>query len=276
MKNKILLLVLTLFVNVNAYAIPKIATSITPIASIVSMLTENNAEISAINISAGCPHHYQMRLSDKEKIASAKMLIYIDDHFDGYAAHLASNFEGKVIKISEFDSINFLDEDGQKNWHFWLDLDNILALQEELAVIIKSEIPELAKIVDDNINKAKAKIKSLKRLKKHDLASHGEIVVLSDSLAHFVKGMDGPVVKLYQKHSSSLKDFDNLEYILNTDQPQCIALDSLQDSKIYEKYKKKIVQLDGENWEMPNDMSDSCDLFCTKYLKMINQLKSCR
>ena len=199
MKNKIILLVLALLVNVNAYAIPKIATSITPIASIVSMLTENNAEISAINVSAGCPHHYQMRPSDKEKIASAKMLIYIDDHFDGYAAHLASNFKGKVIKISDFDSINFLDEDGQKNWHFWLDLDNVLALQEELATIIKSEIPELAKIVDDNMNKAKAKIKSLKRLKKHDLASHGEIVVLSDSLAHFVKGMEGVSCKTLSK-----------------------------------------------------------------------------
>ncbi len=276
MKNKILLLVLILFVNVNAYAIPKISTSITPIASIVSMLTENNAEISAVNVTAGCPHHYQMRPSDKEKIASTKILIYIDESFDGYAAHLASNFKGRVVKISDFESINFLDEEGQKNWHFWLDLDNVLALQEELAAIIKSEIPELAKIVDDNMNKAKAKIKSLKRLKKHDLASHGEIVVLSDSLAHFVKGMDGSVIKLYQKHSSSLKDFDNLEYILNTDQPQCIALDSLQDPKIYEKYKKKIVQLDTENWEIPNDMSDSCDLFCTKYLKMINQLKTCR
>ena len=52
------------------------------------MLTENNAEISAINLVAGCPHHYQMKPSDKEKIASAKILIYIDDHFDGYASHL--------------------------------------------------------------------------------------------------------------------------------------------------------------------------------------------
>lgn len=276
MKNKILFLVLIVFTSVNAHAVPKISTSITPIASIVAMLTENNAEISVINVAAGCPHHYQMRPSDKEKIASAKMLIYINESFDGYAAHLASNFKGKVVKISEFESINFLDEDEQKNWHFWLDLDNVLALQEELAIIIKSEIPELAKTVDDNMNKARAKIKSLKRLKKHDLASHGEIVVLSDSLAHFVKDMDGSVIKLYQKHSSSLKDFDNLEYILNTDQPQCIALDSLQDPKIYEKYKKKIVQLDTENWEMPTDMSDSCDLFCIKYLKMINQLKTCR
>lgn len=275
MKNKILFLLLVLFVNTSAYAIPKISTSITPIASIVAMLTENNAEISAINVSSGCPHHYQMKPSDKEKIDNSKMLIYIDESFDCYAAHLAANFKGRVVKISEFKSINFLDEEGKQNWHFWLDLDNVLELQEELATILKLEIPELSKIIDDNMNKARAKIKSLKRLKKHDLVHHGEIVVLSDSLAHFVKDMEGSVIKLYQKHSSSLKDFDNLEYILNTDQPQCIALDSSQDPKIYEKYNKKIIQLDTENWEMPHDMSDSYDLFCTKYLKMINQLKAC-
>lgn len=273
MRNKILFLVLLLFVSSNsAYAMPKISTSITPIASIVAMLTENSAEISAINVSAGCPHHYQMRPSDKEKIISAKMLIYIDEGFDGYAAHLASGFNDKVVKISEFEAINFLDEKGQKNWHFWLDLDNVFILQEKLATIIKSEIPEIAKTVDDNMNKAREKIKSLKRLKKYDLSSHGELIVLSDSLAHFVKDMEEPVIKLYQKHSSSLRDLENLEYILNTDQPQCIMIDSLQNPEIYEKYNKTVIQLDAENWEMSTDISN---MFCTKYLEMINQLKTC-
>lgn len=273
MRNKILFLVLLLSVSSdNTYAMPKISTSITPIASIVAMLTENSAEISVINVSAGCPHHYQIRPSDKEKIISAKMLIYIDEGFDGYAAHFASGFNSKIVKISEFESINFLDEKGQKNWHFWLDLDNVLILQEKLAAIIKSEIPEIAKSVDDNMNKAREKIKSLKRLKKYDLSSHGELIVLSDSLAHFVKDMEKPVIKLYQKHSSSLKDLENLEYILNTDQSQCIAIDSLQNHEIYEKYNKTVVQLDAENWKMSTDISN---MFCTKYLEMINRLKTC-
>lgn len=273
MRNKILFLVLLLSVSTNnAYALPKISTSITPIASIVAMLTGDSAEISAINVSAGCPHHYQMRPSDKEKIINAKILIYIDEGFDGYAEQLADNFSGKIVKISEFESINFLDEKGLKNWHFWLDLDNVLILQEKLATIIKSEIPEIAKIVDDNMNNAREKIKSLKRLKKHDLSSHGEIIVLSDSLAHFVKDMEEPVIKLYQKPSASLKDLENLEYILNTDQPQCIAIDSLQNPKGYKKYNKLIIQLDTENWEMLTDISN---MFCTKYLEIINQLKTC-
>jgi len=276
MKNKFLLLVLVVLVNLKAQALPKITTSITPVASIVAMLTENNAEISAINVAPGCPHHYQMRPSDKEKLANASMLIYIDDNFDGYAAHLANNFKGKVVKISDFKSINFLDENAVVNWHFWLDLDNVLNLQEELAVLIKQEIPSLTKVVDDNMNKAKAKIQSLKRLKQHELASLGEIVVLSDSLDHFVKNSTESIIKLYQKSNASLKYFAKLESVLNRDVPQCIILDSTQNLEKYKKFSKKIIQLEAENWEMPTNMTDSYDLFCTKYLKMINQLKDCR
>jgi zinc transport system substrate-binding protein len=275
MKNRILLLLVFVCTNMNVYALPKITTSITPIASIVAMLTEGSAEITAINISPGCPHHYNMKPSDRDKIANTEILIYIDDKFDGYAAHLSSKSKGKVVKISEFESINFLDENGQKNWHFWLDLDNVLAFQSEIAEVIKKEIPSLAKIVGDNMNKAKAKIESLRALKSLELSSVGEMVVLSDSIQHFIKGLDSTIIKLYQKQNSSLKDFGNLEYILNTDKPQCLVLDSLQNPAPFEKFNKKIIQLETENWEMPTDMSDSADLFCTKYLKMINQLKAC-
>jgi len=276
MKNKFLLLVLVVLVNLKAQALPKITTSITPVASIVAMLTENNAEISAINVAPGCPHHYQMRPSDKEKLANASMLIYIDDNFDGYAAHLANNFKGKVVKISDFKSINFLDENAVVNWHFWLDLDNVLNLQEELAVLIKQEIPSLTKVVDDNMNKAKAKIQSLKSLKQYELTSLGKLVVLSDSLDHFVKNSTESIIKLYQKSNASLKYFAKLESVLNSDVAQCIILDSTQNSEKYKKFNKKIIQLEAENWAMPANMTDSYDLFCTKYLKMINQLKDCR
>ena len=276
MKNKFLLLVLLVFVSLRAQALPKITTSITPVASIVAMLTENAAEISAINVAPGCPHHYQMRPSDKEKLANAAMLIYVDDSFDGYAAHLANNFKGKVVKISDFKSINFLDENGEVNWHFWLDLDNVLNLQEELAVLIKEAIPSLAKVVDDNMSKTKAKIQSLKNLKQHELGSLGEVVVLSDSLDHFVRNTNASIIKLYQKANASLKYFAKLERVLNTNSPQCIILDSTQDSAKYKKFNKKIIQLEAENWEMPTDLTDSYHLFCAKYLKMINQLKTCR
>lgn len=275
-KNKILLLILVLFVNVAFAAKPKIVTSITPIASIISMMTEGAAEVVAIDASAGCPHHYQMRPSDKDKVINSKMLVYIDDSFDGFAGLLFTNFGGKIVKLSELKSINFLDENGQKNWHFWLDLKNILALHAELSEILLKEFPELEYNILASQNKIKAKITSLMQLKENELKSVGELVILSDSLAHFFTDADAQIIKLYQKSNSSLKDLENLEYVLNTDIAQCIVIDSAQNLKSYKKFNKNIIQLESENWALSNDESSSWDLFCTKYLKMINQLQGCR
>ena len=274
MKNKILFLILLLFANAALGGKPKIVTSVTPIASIVSMLVDGAAEVVAIDISAGCPHHYQMRPSDKDKIADSQMLIFIDDSFDGFAGKLFSRFQDKTVKISELNSINFLDTNGQKNWHFWLDLKNVLAFQEELENILLKYFPELKDTILSNKNKAQAKITSLMRLKQRELKSVNELVILSDSFEHFFAGMDARIIKLYQRANSSLRDFKNLEHILNTDRPQCIVIDNTQDSAIYKKFSKKIIQIESENWTVDDNMLR--DLFYTKYLEMINQLKDCR
>lgn len=51
---------------------PKIVTSTTPIASIVSVLVKDKARVVAINdVSSGCPHHYHMKPSDKDKVVGA-------------------------------------------------------------------------------------------------------------------------------------------------------------------------------------------------------------
>lgn len=274
MKNKILFLILVNLISFSTYAKPRIVTSITPIASIVSMLTEDAVDIVAIDAAAGCPHHYHLRPSDKLKVSEAQMLIFIDDSFDSFAAKLSSNFEGKVVKVSSFDSIDFLVKDGQTNWHFWLDLNNVLALQKELSEILVREFPELQPIILKN--KAKEKINSLLTLKKNTLKSVGELVVLNDSFEHFFKEADSNVIRLYKQESSSLKKLENLEHILEAKHRQCIIIDSSQDASTYKRFNKKVIQIESENWVVHENMQGSWDLFCTKYLKMINQLKSCR
>lgn len=277
MKNRIIILLLVLFTSTQAFASkPKIVTSITPIASIVAMLTENDADIVVIDSAAGCPHHYHMRPSDKEKIVDSQMMILIDDDFDSFAAKLAKNYKGTTIKLSEIKTINFLDENGEYNWHFWLDLNNVLAMHEYLATMLVKQFPDLEHAILSNKNKAQARIESMMQLKKHDLESINELVVLSDSFEHFLKDITSPVIKLYQKSHSSLKALDSLEYTLSSESKQCIVIDSMQDSSPYKKYGKKIIQIDSENWVLGENMNDSCNLFCTKYLKMINQLKNCR
>ena len=275
MKYRLVLLLLIVVSNFSANARPKLVTSITPVASLVAMLTEDEAEVVAINISSGCPHHYQMKPSDKEKIFESQMLIYIDDSFDSFAGKLAEKFKGKIVKISSFRSLNFQDEKERINWHFWLDLNNVLAFHDELAAILIKEIPELKTVVESNKSKVRAKIRSLIQLKYHELASIKDIVVVSDSLEHFFKDIDTGVIKLYKKTHSSLRDYSDIEYTLGNDTPQCIVIDSAQDDSVYKKFNKKIVKLDSENWINNDSDGVRVDLFYRKYLEMIELLKGC-
>jgi zinc transport system substrate-binding protein len=273
MKYRLVLLLLIVVSNFSANAKPKLVTSITPVASLVAMLTEDEAEVVAINISSGCPHHYQMKPSDKEKIFESQMLIYIDDSFDSFAGKLAEKFKGKVVKISSFRSLNFQDEKEGINWHFWLDLNNVLAFHDELAAILIKEIPELKTVVESNKSKTRAKINLLIQLKYHELASIKDMVVVSDSLEHFFKDIDAGVIKLYKKAHSSLKDYSDIEYILGNDRPQCVVIDSVQDDSVYKKFNKRIVKLDSENWINNDSDGVDVDLFYRKYLEMVELLK---
>ncbi len=276
MRYRIILPLLILLSSFYANAKPKILTSITPLASLVAMLTEDIAEVTAINISSGCPHDYQMKPSDKTKILNAKIFIYIDENFDSFAANLAEKFKGRVVKISDFKTLNFQDYKGAINWHFWLDLNNVLILHDELVEILIKEIPELKTTIESNRDNARSKIQSLISLKENEVSFTEEIVLVSDSLEHFFKNVNANVARLYQKTYSSLKDYSDIKNILGSTTSQCIIIDARQDETIYKKFNKKIVKLDSENWGKENKDVLKTDLFYTKYLEMINLLKACK
>ena len=71
MKNKVTLLLVCLtmiLTNQRAYSKPNILVTITPIASLVAMLTKDKADIIILDTSGGCPHHHSAKPSDKSLI----------------------------------------------------------------------------------------------------------------------------------------------------------------------------------------------------------------
>ena len=88
-------------------------------------------------------------------------------------------------------------------------------------------------------------------------------------------GIDAGVIKLYQKEHSSLKDYSDIESILNNQTNQCVVVDSNQDDSVYKKFNKRIVKIDSENWISEDENGSKVDLFCRKYLEMIELLKQC-
>ena len=157
MKNKttLLLIFLTImFTNQSAYCKPNILVTITPIASLVSMLTKDQADIIILDTTGGCPHHHSAKPSDKSLIDNAEMVIYIDDQFDSLVSSMILNYNGKKVKIRDFPSIDFKGIDGELNWHFWLGLNNVRILHNVIAENIIHTFPEIKNEVTKKLDEA--------------------------------------------------------------------------------------------------------------------------
>lgn len=274
MKNKILILFINLLICDFTYAKPNIVVSITPIASLISMLTQGEANIRILDISGGCPHHHHAKPSDKSLIENAQMLVYIDEDFDGIATSVLHDYSGTKIRISNFLSIDFRGSDGTINWHFWLDLNNVKELQKEIAAALIQTFPEIKNEVQKNLSYSIEKIDVLAKIKSS--LHFASTALLSDSLEHFFKSLKNEQLRIFQTSNTSLKNMQQLNKTLNSDSVKCIVLDPDQDASSYSKYNKIIIQLDSENWALPDNADDISDLFINKYTKMIDQMKGCR
>jgi len=279
MKNKITLLLVFLTIILNnqlAYSKPNILVTITPIASIVAMLTKDKADIVILDTSGGCPHHHSAKPSDKSLIDNSEMVIYIDDQFDSLVSSMLLNYKGKKVRISDFSSIDFKGIDGQHNWHFWLDLNNVKLILKDIADNIIKTFPEIKKDVTKNLAESYVIIDNLDKLKQSKLVKLESSVLLSDSLEHFFKSINNSEVKVFDISNASLKNIQKLDDVLSSESLKCIVLDVNQNSQSYSKYNKLIIQLDSENWTLKDKTNINGNLFVDQYSKMINLVESCK
>ena len=279
---KLILVLIFAFLSNTASAKPNILVSITPIGSLTAILVQDKANVIVINDSAGCPHEHSIKPSDKLLIEKADMVIYVDENFDNLTSSIMKNYQGKKVRISDFTSINFKGTDEITNWHFWLDLENVKALEQNLAAIIVQHFPEIKEDVEQNLSEALSGIQKLEKLKQSKLTNLAPMVLLSDSLEHFFKSLKVDYTKHFHTHNNSLKNIKKLNSIFESNSAKCLVLDAEQNSESYEKYGKLIIQLDSENWSIPDEASSDVTnaglraLFVNKYMEMIDKLSSCK
>jgi zinc transport system substrate-binding protein len=246
----------------------KIVTSITPLASIIAMLLNDNAEIVAIANNNNCPHHYNLKPSDLQKVKDADLVLYIDDDFDSFASKLMNNHSKNVIKISDLAKIKFI----SNNRHIWLDLERVKIMLEQLSTILARQFPNLDSEIYQNLATSEKQIDNLIETKEKLLAPLKDVILLSDSLEYLFDEQKYKVQKLYSGNQKSLKYIQNLEKLLDRSASKCLVLGTEEDFKIYKNFKANIVKVESENWAVDQITSS---LFFDQYLKIINQIAKC-
>ncbi|HJD58149.1 MAG TPA: metal ABC transporter substrate-binding protein [Rickettsia endosymbiont of Ceroptres masudai] len=261
------LLFLTFF-SLTSYAKPKIVVSITPIASIVSILVKDKADIESLAISSDCPHHYNIKPSDLVKVKNADIAIYINEQFDGFAKKLIDNHSKNIIKISDIKSLTTIKD----NWHIWLDLDNVRILLQGFARIFSKNFPEIQEDINNNLSAALKELNKLQEIKNNELRAIKDVILLSDSSEYFFVNTNIKTAKLYSESQKSLRYIRKLEDLIKESNNKCLILSNEQNSRLYGKLNAKVIILNSENWNVPNIHSNT---FQNQYLQMINQVKKC-
>ncbi len=249
----------------------KIVASISPIASLAAMIFGDKADIETIAQSSGCPHHYHAKPSDLKKINEADLVIYIDEHFDGFITNLAKNYQGNIVKISKIDGLNLVKDGDDINWHFWLDLNNAELILRELAKQLTIQFPEYKLFIAKNLAESLYRISSLQQYKNAKLTYLSELIDLTQSLVYFFSGTNVMLIKP-SYNQNSLKFYADLTNILEMKHDRCLIIDNDQNINSYNKFKAKLIQIDPEHWRTENMLSDD---FIVNYTKIIDQLATC-
>lgn len=267
-KNSILyIFILTLYSFSNAPAKPKIIVSISPIASLVASLVEDEAEVESLIINNSCPHLYQTKPSDIKKIQNADILIYVSPKFDYFAHKLMHNQMNDKIVVADLKNLNIRNN----NWHFWLDLENAKIFLKEIAVILSEKFPDIKDNIYSNLVKSIKKLEKLDLLKKEKLLSIADFIVLSDSLEYLLEPNIYKLTKLYNRSQKSLKYLDIFKEHLDESTSKCVIINNNENSDIYKKFTLNLVAIDSENWQIEKISSD---LFFVKYKEIINNISN--
>ncbi|RYE06372.1 MAG: hypothetical protein EOP33_04100 [Rickettsiaceae bacterium] len=266
-------LLLLLLIHNYCSANPKIVVSITPIASIVSMLLGQEAEIISLANSNGCPHQHAAKLSDLNNIKNSDISIYIDKQFDHFAAKLMSEHAKEIIVIGDIDELKITYNNNVPNLHLWLDLSNVKCMLKQLSSIFIKQFPKLEQHITKNLNDSIIKIDNLAATKNNVLSNSSQVMLFSDSLEYFFNYNHNVIISNYSlsKNISYVNTFRDI--LEKNSHLKCFVFSAEQDTTFYNQYNKKIVKLQSENWQLSKDLSE---LYFIKYTEMIKLIEQCQ
>jgi len=250
----------------------RIAASNTPIASIVSLIVKDKAQVTSIcNVNNGCAHHYSVKPNQVSEVQNADILVYINDSFETFMPKLLSSGKKQMIlRLSDIELVSV-----QDNWHVWLSIENIRRIAGYVLLnLIKFDsvntdfysqnYQDVLKMLD-NMEKSAQNLKNLK-----------DVVLLDDSLEHFFSNFTTDIKRFYSaaEHMKP-QELENLKELIKTRHPKCIFMSSKQDAGKLSEYLKnqtRVVSLDTESWETQPPYDKVLE---QKMMNMINAAASC-
>lgn len=264
-----LIIIISITINpVFASQNTSIASSIRPIAMLLSVVTGDETSVNILLPGNMSPHDYRLKFSDIKLIKESELFFWIGPNLEsGISKAVKTHGTTNIIKLMDIDDLSwpktttelshshtdhnhghdneYESYEGVKDNrdpHIWLNPKNAVAIVATINELLAKKYPEKKEIFEKNTNNFEASLKSLNIVIRERLEEikHKGFLVAHDGYRHFVDFYDLNqlgVVDLTDDISSSAKHKGNLNKLI--DKTSCIFTDPQHTSKAANQLAKK-------------------------------------
>lgn len=226
----------------------KVVVTNRPIASLVAMISGDQANIDILAPPCGCPHNYHMKPSQHALIKNSDILVYINQDFDAFIQPHLGKYKGRVLNIGDLPGLQLLKNNTVTNWHIWFSIDNALIILEEVKKILVGLDPKNTNLYNSRAVMFSKQIKKFQARKKY--FEQCNILLLTDNIEYLFGATKFNIYKNIAYNDNITLNFaQQIENIVKTKNLDVVIISDEQNYQFFKKLvPNKIVQIYGENW----------------------------
>ncbi|MBT7437623.1 MAG: zinc ABC transporter solute-binding protein [Cellvibrionales bacterium] len=264
-----LIIIISFIINpVFASQNSSIASSIRPIAMLLTAVTGDETSVNILLPGNMSPHNYRLRFSDIKLIKESDLFFWIGPNLEsGISKAVKTHGTTNIIKLMDIDDLSWPKTTGElghshsnlnhghdnehesyegvkdnRDHHIWLSPQNAVAIVATINDLLGKKFPDKKEFFEKNTNNFEASLKSLNITIRERLEEikHKGFLVAHDGYRHFVDFYDLNqlgIVDLTDDISPSAKHKGNLNKLI--DKTSCIFTDPQHTSKVANQLAKK-------------------------------------
>jgi len=264
-----LIIIISFIINpVFASQNSSIASSIRPIAMLLTAVTGDETSVNILLPGNMSPHNYRLRFSDIKLIKESDLFFWVGPNLEsGISKAVKTHGTTNIIKLMDIDDLSWPKTTGElghshsnlnhghdnehesyegvkdnRDHHIWLSPQNAVAIVATINDLLGKKFPDKKEFFEKNTNNFEASLKSLNITIRERLEEikHKGFLVAHDGYRHFVDFYELNqlgIVDLTDDISPSAKHKGNLNKLI--DKTSCIFTDPQHTSKVANQLAKK-------------------------------------
>jgi len=244
-------LLLIFFFSFNVVASVKVAVSIKPIHSIVTLLTKDVTIPDLLIDNTQTAHHFFMRPSHARKIYNSDLVVLVDKNFEKGFQKITSNLDNKKLFYFSATSKRILDsmhdehdEHNEKilNPHLWLDRENVVNFAKNLTNKLMEIDPDNKKKLQINLDSFLKKFSEISRINLPDV-NKKMIILQSNSAEYFLNDNNIKNFQIISKNHEghiSMKKYNEIIKLSDDNKIACIVSDDNSNLDVVKNLAKEL------------------------------------